>query len=453
MADGRFYERIDHDPIKENQRTVKSTINAMINANELPSTAKNLIVPMRKTSRFYLLPKIHKAGNPGRPIVSACNCPTENIASCLDRIMCPLVHDLETYVKDTNHALSIINDFRFDDTMTGERFLYTMDIKSLYTVIPNNSGLEALAYFLDKRTVLDLPTSTLTRLAELVLTLNAFTFNGEFYKQTGGVAMGSKMGPNYACLFVGYIEEQIARQYTGFVPQLHKRYIDDVLGVACCSRVELDNYINFFRDLDAIQRVNRDDIINHQDSESRDLSRIPLVLTFHPLSERIKQILVSNLSILSGDAQTKEIFPQPPLVAYRRDRNVRDTLVHTADRNQPGPHVETSPCTHNRCRTCDHISRDSTLQGPQCSINIKNAFTCQLSGMVYAISCRRCSAIYIGETGRTLRERFGEHVRSIEKNLPGFPVAEHFNANGHALQDAQVRGVMLCGGNKLRAYG
>ncbi|KAL9964887.1 hypothetical protein ACROYT_G028594 [Oculina patagonica] len=88
--------------------------------------------------------------------------------------------------------------------------------------------------------------------------------------------------------------------------------------------------------------------------------------------------------------------------------------------------------------------------GPQCSFNIKDAFTCQSSGLVYAISCRRCSAIYIGETGRTLRERFGEHLRSIEKNLPGFPVAEHFNANGHALQDAQVRGVMPCGGNKLR---
>ena len=53
-----------------------------------------------------------------------------------------------------------------------------MDIKSLYNVIPNNSGLEALAYFLNKRPVLDSPTSTLTRLAELVLSLNAFTFNG-----------------------------------------------------------------------------------------------------------------------------------------------------------------------------------------------------------------------------------------------------------------------------------
>ena len=38
----------------------------------------------------------------------------------------------------------------------------------------------------------------------------------------------------------------------------------------------------------------------------------------------------------------------------------------------------------------------------------------------------------------------------IEKNLPGFPVAEHFNTNGHTIQDAKVRGIMLCDGNKQR---
>ena len=218
----------------------------MIRDNKLPPSAKGLIVPTPQTSRFYLLPKIHKAGNPGRPIVSACCCPTENIASYLDQIMCPLVRNLGTYVKDTNHALRIFNDFHFDNTTTtGERFLYTMDIKSLYTVIPNNSGLEALAYFLNKRPVLDPPTSTLTRLGELVLTLNAFTFKGDFYHQIGGAAMGSKMGSNYACPFAGYVEERIASQYHGFVPQLHKRYIDDVIGVACCSLVDLENYIRF----------------------------------------------------------------------------------------------------------------------------------------------------------------------------------------------------------------
>ena len=117
--------------------------------------------------------------------------------------------------------------------------VYTIDIKSSYTVIPNNSGLEALAYWLNKRPALDPPTSTVTRLAELVLTLNAFTFNGDFYQQIGGVAMSSKMSPNYACPLDGYVEGRIVSQYHGFVPELHKRYIDDVIGVACCSPVEL----------------------------------------------------------------------------------------------------------------------------------------------------------------------------------------------------------------------
>ena len=55
-------------------------------------------------------------------------------------------------------------------------------------------------------------TSVLVRLAELVLTLN--NFDGEHYQQISGVALGTKMGPNYANLFVGFVEKQIFEQYT-----------------------------------------------------------------------------------------------------------------------------------------------------------------------------------------------------------------------------------------------
>ena len=72
--------------------------------------------------------------------------------------------------------------------------------------------------------------------------------------------------------------------------------------------------------------------------------------------------------------------------------------------------------------------------------------SCDSSGLVYCISRRCCPSIYIGETGRTLREHFGEHLRSIAKCVPSFPVAEHFNPHGHCLYDAQVCGVKLCGG-------
>ena len=60
--------------------------------------------------------------------------------------------------------------------------------------------------------------------------------------------MSSKMGPNYACLFVGYLEEAILSQCTGFIPQLHKCYIDDVVGAACCDRKDLEDFINHVSD-------------------------------------------------------------------------------------------------------------------------------------------------------------------------------------------------------------
>jgi len=84
--------------------------------------------------------------------------------------------------------------------------------------VKNDSSLQALAYFLAKHPLPEPPTSTLTHLAELVLMLNAFSFTKKYYWQVGGVAMGSRMGPNYVCLFIGYKEECILSTYTEFIP-------------------------------------------------------------------------------------------------------------------------------------------------------------------------------------------------------------------------------------------
>ena len=120
-----------------------------------------------------------------------------------------------------------------------------MDITSPYTVIPNNEGLLALKYFFDQRTVKEPSTDTLLRLAELVLTLNCFTFSGEIFMQINGVAMGTKMRPNYANLFVGYVEKQIFNQFDGPKPELFGRYIDDCLWVTSCTKEELERFIGF----------------------------------------------------------------------------------------------------------------------------------------------------------------------------------------------------------------
>ena len=226
LADTKFYAKVNKDLTQANQKIVKDTVNKLILEQKLPSTARNLFVTTPKTSTFYLKPKIHKPNNPGRPIISACSYPTELISSFLDKKMAPFVKSLPTYIKDTNHALNILKQFSFPDN---NKFLFTMDITSLYTVIPNNEGLLALKYFFDQRTVKEPSTDTLLRLAELVLTLNCFTFSGEIFKQINGVAMGTKMGPNYANLFVGYVEEQIFNQFDGPKPELFGRYYDETI--------------------------------------------------------------------------------------------------------------------------------------------------------------------------------------------------------------------------------
>ena len=118
-----------------------------------------------------------------------------------------------------------------------------MDVTSLYTVIPNDEGLRALKHFFDQRTVKEPSSETLLRLAKLVLTLNCFSFGGNYYKQTNGVAMGTKMGPSYANLFVGFIEHQFFSQYHGPKPELYGRYIDDCIGATSSTKEELTQFI------------------------------------------------------------------------------------------------------------------------------------------------------------------------------------------------------------------
>ena len=145
-----FYAKVDKDLTPTNQQIVKSTINELIVKQDLPATATNLIITTPTTSCIYFLPKIHKPNNPGRPIVSACSCPTELISSYLDKIMAPIVRSLPSYVKDSQHTLQIFCDFNF---LGEDKLIFTMDITSLYTVIPNGEGLLALKHFFDLRTV------------------------------------------------------------------------------------------------------------------------------------------------------------------------------------------------------------------------------------------------------------------------------------------------------------
>ena len=60
-----------------------------------------------------------------------------------------------------------------------------------------------------------------------------------------GVAMGTEIGPSYAWLFVGHLEQTLLQQYKKPVPEIYKRYIDDGIGATSLSYYQLLDFINF----------------------------------------------------------------------------------------------------------------------------------------------------------------------------------------------------------------
>ena len=47
-------------------------------------TANSLLEEKIETPEFQLFPKIHKASNPGRPVISSINCHTSRISEFVD---------------------------------------------------------------------------------------------------------------------------------------------------------------------------------------------------------------------------------------------------------------------------------------------------------------------------------------------------------------------------------
>ena len=146
--------------------------------------------------RSYLLPKVHKQGCPGRPVISGCGTPTEKISAFVDQNVRPLVPEINSYIKDTN---DILRKFGQVGEQPEGVILCTIDVVGLYHHFLHNEGLEVL-----KEALITLEgqveseqqgslNEDILSFAELVLKSNNFEFNGKQYRQIRGTAIGTRM--------------------------------------------------------------------------------------------------------------------------------------------------------------------------------------------------------------------------------------------------------------------
>ena len=194
-----------------------------------------------RPARLYFLKKIHKTPMGIRPIVSSCDCPTENISQFLDYWLQPIMRNLPSFLKDTSQ---LINELR-QLSVEPNTILVTIDVKSLYTCIPHLEGIQACIEALQKAKESNPSqpdTAVLGCLLEIVLKNNVFEFDGTFYKQLQGTAMGTKLAPAYANIFMGNLEHNIL-SHAPKKPSFYKRYIDDILILWPHSQEDLNNFL------------------------------------------------------------------------------------------------------------------------------------------------------------------------------------------------------------------
>ena len=109
----------------------------------------------------------------------------------------PLVPLIASYVKDSNDMLCKLKEI---ERLPDDAFLVTIDV-GLYPHIPHGEGLQAIRKALDKRTEEGIPTEDIVELASIVLKNNNFVFEEKLLQKLG-TAIGTKMAPSYANLFM-----------------------------------------------------------------------------------------------------------------------------------------------------------------------------------------------------------------------------------------------------------
>lgn len=210
-----------------------------------------------KTANFYGLPKVHKSKTilnaienqksyiikvdttddlKIRPIVGGWASPTSRLSEMIDDILKKLVKRVNSYIKDEKTFLEKIP---WDIMNQHKGYVLTLDIESMFTNITLSMLLEAVAYWYelfpeDVDTKFSWP--FLRDAITFVMTNNVFSFNGNFFLQKKGMAMGTDMACNGGDLTVGYYEVKLIANlhaqegpdYANYIDKNLMRYRDDV---------------------------------------------------------------------------------------------------------------------------------------------------------------------------------------------------------------------------------
>ena len=203
------YKVITKDPTNTIKNKLINILKTIKTKSGLSSnTYKSMYPTGCAPPKFYGLPMIHKPDTPLRPIVSSCGSVTYGVAKELAKILKPLVGKSPHHIHSTQDFVEQAKHFKLE---SGE-CLSSYDVSALFTSVPIDPALKIIKDLLVKdntlkeRTVMEV--GDIILLLEFCLKNTYFSFQGQFYEQVEGAAMGSPVSPIVANLYMEYLEQE-----------------------------------------------------------------------------------------------------------------------------------------------------------------------------------------------------------------------------------------------------
>ena len=146
----------------------------------------------------------------------------------------------------------------------------------------------------------------------------------------------------------------------------------------------------------------------------------------------------------SQDKYLKEVFPRPPLTAFRRENNLRSLLIRAKIPQERKKYPERKvrgmqKCT-KMCPACPFILETKDIKvNKKETWKLNKKFTCESFNIIYMIQCdkEKCNMRYIGQTERGLKFRLAEHRGYVTQGVIN-ATGSHFRLPGHSVANLKI---------------
>ena len=195
-----------------------------------PELHTKLYPTVDQPPRFYGLPKVHKNNAPLRPIVSSIGTITYECAKYLADVLSPLMGKTEHHVKKSKEFAEYVKSLKVGP----DEELRSYDVSALFTSVPVDKAMDIIRRRLQEDVTLSnrtpLSPDDVIAVLDKCLKGTYFLYNGEYYLQIHGAAMGSPVSPIVCNIYMEDFEQRALAEAND-PPRWWKRYVDDTYTV------------------------------------------------------------------------------------------------------------------------------------------------------------------------------------------------------------------------------